>query len=608
MDLDKLRTFLSELDFSSVSEEERDVALLLGQARAAVDALREQRERANFRDRLMQAHAVVERQLRAAIAHALGNLDAGTYLDPTWPGKLDSFEAELQDDARLLIWHELVTPIAYPTSADGEGAVLHAPSPSLPAPPPPPTPVSADLIERIRALKPIASSAPRHGAGVWGVDFGTARSKVVFRPRGGFTQAADSVVAWDVPSVLAVEEDGGAIEFGEAAEARRGKQGWKLVTSLKRHIVGRRVDPYRLPPRMTTEGLATLYMAWLCHEALRRADLGASPMDLPMNLSMPLVDASVANDGLRAPFVEGPRTYDIWLSYALRAAQLIALTFGREEFPSSQTVLLDALELWSRQNWESVRRSAATTSEPAAVVGDVNVTELPAGLTMLVDCGAGTTDVSVFWRRGAHVFRVVECSVVVGGDQIDDAIVLRVVREFPGLKDREGDVRTWARAAKRDILEGEASFDPAEFELPGLAFDITAEDVAPGVAALAGGVHTVVARAADQAFAKLLETSLNGAVELSRARELQAVWLIGGSSVVGAVMSSVEAALRGSNVVGASPAPLAPSGLYAAWKPERYRLLAVALGASRPDLARPALLPPDQADVAVGLHHTDKDA
>lgn len=463
----------------------------------------------------------------------------------------------------------------------------------------------AALRARMRALLATAKTPAVQDRGQWGFDFGTARSKVVRRPPGNFNTNTSPARTW--PSVLAYQTDGDGVLFGDEAASKSGVAGWKTVTSLKRYMVGNRVEPKGLPARLSTERLAILYMAWLCHKGLREEGAEASPLSLPVGVSIPLVD-SADPDSLRVPFGQDKHDYQSWMPYAFRAAQLVAATFADEGWPTSQKLLLDALELWWSQSWSDVCRVSGRISEPAAVIGDLDPLHVPEGLVMLVDCGAGTTDVSVFWRRGAEVYNVIERAVVAGGDVIDDDIVYRIGREIPLLLEREGELREWSRRAKPEILvAGTTTFDPEEFNQPDLAFDITRSDLQAGLDKLGRLVEGVVQRAATEALEGLLHSTLREAVDLSKRRRLDAVWLLGGSAIVPEVAAGVERGLKAAALASPGPAPLPHLDPYAAWDAVEYRLHSVALGASRPKLDRPSPLPSEQMG-NFGVSDYDKDA
>lgn len=95
---------------------------------------------------------------------------------------------------------------------------------------------------------------------------------------------------------------------------------------------------------------------------------------------------------------------------------------------------------------------------------------------------------------------------------------------------------------------------------------------------------------------------------LERLRQADRVYLVGGSAALKEVRQAVQASLE-ERQIQATAVDLPKPGRYAAWADDRYRLSAVALGASRPSLEDPAPMPEclDRYG-AIGNHHTDRDA
>jgi hypothetical protein len=474
------------------------------------------------------------------------------------------------------------------------------------------------LEERVRAKVRAASArvkdAAPSGPARWGIDFGTARSKMVLRLGTG-TVVEDSPSTRSVPSIVVVERDGDRILFGErAADVRRDAATWNVCTSMKRFLVGRRIDVSGMPLAMTTERLTVLYIAWLLHSGHATTHATESPCDLLAHLSLPLARSGEnpeLRDTFSAPLTAARIAYRDWLPRAFRLAQLVATTYRDDPWPESVGELLTAVQIWDQMNWAEVRRATHTISEPAAVAGDFEPLNLPAGLTMLVDCGAGTTDVSVFWRNDQHIYKIVEHSAVVGGDVIDEVIEQAVLQRRAGLEPYKSHILNWAREVKPRLLaEGRAELDPElEFDLAGLGTPVrvTLADAKPGVDSLASGVTAVTVEALEGARTALLEAKPRGQRVWPTIADLQRVWFFGGSSAVSEVPLAIDAALERMGVA-ARAAPLPAPNQYAGWAADRYRLLACAVGASRPDLFQPEDLPVEGPNfLAVGNSPYDKD-
>lgn len=541
-----------------------------------------------------------------------------------WVVLVDAAEAATPGFPQLRSWLTALTAIAGGPDEVSPGKPESSSNPAVPegaaASPtgaaPPVRPPSIE--ERVRAKVRAASSRVKDPAPAvaarWGIDFGTARSKMVFRGDGGKV-AEDAPSTRSVPSIVAVERDGDRVYFGErAADVRRDAATWNICTSMKRFLVGKRIDISGMPLAMTTERLTVLYIAWLLHSGHETAPLSDSPCDLLAHLSLPLARSGEhpeLRDLFALPHLASRIAYRDWLPRAFRLAQLVATTYRDDPWPESVSELLTMLQVWDQMDWAEVRRHISTISEPAAVAGDFEPLNLPAGLTMLVDCGAGTTDVSVFWRHDAHIYKIVEHSSVVGGDVIDEVIEQVVLQRRAALEPYKSHILNWAREVKPRLLaEGRAELDPElEFDLAGLGTPVrvTLADAKPGIDSLASGVASVTREALKAARDALLQAKPRGQKVWPTIADLQRVWYFGGSSAVPEVPLAVDAALTAMGVV-ARAAPLPAPNQYSGWAPERYRLLACAVGASRPDLFQPEDLPLEGVNpVAIGNSPYDKD-
>lgn len=456
--------------------------------------------------------------------------------------------------------------------------------------------------------------------GQWGVDFGTAWSKVAFRERSGAVpeQAATTT---RLPSIVAVERGGDRILFGEAAsKMRQEAKAWNISTSLKRLLVGVRIDPPGMPNNMTTERMAVLYLAWALHHCASAG--GGDSVLRPVQVSLPVVKTG-ANPELRQFFAGGPVAprvwYREWMQRAVRLAQLIALTFAGRKWPESVRELLTVLECWDRRAWNQVATHSVALSEPAAVINDCRLAAcLPDGITVLVDCGAGTTDVSVFLNLYDGFSVIAESSAVVGGDTLDTAITGAVLQLFPRLEEYRGNIQAWAREAKPELLaRKQISFDP-EVDLRGTGSQggvsraITLSMIESGLDHLRSGVERVVATAIDKADAVLGSAKPHGDETWPRLNRRQhsalaQVWYCGGSAAVAGVPASIAKAFasKGIEVV---PVLLPVPGDYSSWSPSNYLEKACAVGVSRPSAQVPHAVLPDAIDHVVGVPDGDKDA
>lgn len=534
-----------------------------------------------------------------------------------WRLLVDGAESTSSGFAQVHAWITALQTIV------GDRAGMPGPPTNTEAPAPPSanaetveTEKPPTLVERCRSL---VKDAERHltrtedaGGARWGVDFGTAWSKAAVRSADGVVaEHTNTTQSW--PSVVAVQRDGDLVHFGqEARDVSRDATGWNVCTSIKRFLVGQRIEIGGMRAEMTTEKIAVLYIAWLIHSNHVAAGDELSPLSLKAHLSLPLAPVGSTQE-LRQYFAGGPsapkQRYSDWLVRAFRMAQLIALTYLEKEWPKSVSELLTVLHIWDQKDWEKVQRQVGKISEPAAVVGDFEPHTLPEGLTLLVDCGAGTTDVSVFCRRGEEVYRVVEHSAVVGGDTVDVAIVKAVLDKLPGLSSYRSSISQWARDAKPELLtSGSVEFDPdtvlnVRNELP---IRVGVEDVQAGLDRLGNEVDEVVSRAILEAVKVLGEAQPRHKAPWPRVSELKQAWFSGGSSAVAQVPQAINAALKSHGVKVTSSLLKAPTA-YSGWNEERYRTMSCAVGASRRELLRPQALPGASISNSANLDW-DKDA
>lgn len=535
-----------------------------------------------------------------------------------WTVLIDAAESAVSGMPQVRAWLEALMAII----GDGAGVAEQptaAKEPEVPtaqapaAAPPKPVTLEERCRSLVRAAAMHVAEAVDAGGARWGVDFGTAWSKTALRRSDGVVEEL-AQTSRSLPSIVAVERHGDRILFGErAAEVSRVAETWNVSTSIKRFLVGKRIDVTGMPNEMTTERLAVLYVAWLIHSGHGVAGDGLSPCSLTAHLSLPLArvgDKPQLRDFFAGGIMAPKQYYRDWLQRAFRMAQLLAVTYQGEDWPESVSELLTVLQLWDRYEWGKVRRPAGVISEPAAVVGDFEPLTLPEGLTMLVDCGAGTTDVSVFWRRDERVFRVIEHSAVIGGDTIDTSIEAAVLHRHPELSEFRSNIIKWARDAKPDLLaNGAIDFDPEiVLNVRGmLPSRIGVADVQSGLDELRKGVEGVVDAAVRAAEDALIEARPSGVTQWPQMPELQRAWYSGGSSVVQAVPRAIDATL-GKRHVRIGSSLLDPPPSYSAWSADRYRTMSCAAGASRRELLRPEDLQQHQPSFDGALSPWDKDA
>lgn len=553
-----------------------------------------------YRDR----EGAMLRPLFDAAVVAVGAADSPEQI-AGWTVLVEQAERAVAGLAQVRAWIAVLEAIAAGTQAEvavsaGPAAVVSTSVPLAQGAPPAPRPQTME--DRVRSMVRAASPHIHESLNVsshWGIDFGTARSKVVLRASNGSVEEGAATTR-SLPSVVVVERDGDGMLFGQQAMEVRGDGGrWNVCTSMKRYLVGQRIDVAGMPTEMTTERLTILYIAWLVHAAHRDATLVDSPCDLHVNLSVPLArsgDVPQLRDVFSVGYMDRRLAYRDWLPRAFRLAQLIASTYRDSGWPTSVSELLYALRTWDQMEWPVLQRTTGIISEPAAVAGDFEPLNLPAGLSMLIDCGAGTTDVSIFWRRDDRLFRIVEHSAVVGGDVIDAAIEGAVLKKRPSLLPYRSHIMNWAREAKLTLLSGgSVDFDPVtELDLDGqVAVGVTLADAAAGVGELAIGVSAVVDAALVAASSALIDAQPRGETKWPSVENMASVSYLGGSSGVNDVPRAIEKTLRKHGIT-CGALPLVPPNQYAGWNPERYRLMACAAGASRRELLRPEDLPPDR--------------
>ena len=414
----------------------------------------------------------------------------------------------------------------------------------------------------------------------WGLDYGTAQSKLVLRHEGRSADedGPNNILA---PSVVALRGKD-LILFGEKAAAAIGES-WTKTTSLKRLLIGKRMDQPKADHRLTTEGLTILYLAWMLHRAAQRLqsfDVIASPF----GMSYPVAPSST-QPKLRAPLRDPFNTVDLlyheWLPLALRSAQLIAIALEDVVWPEDQGTLVDLLAVVNHDCRYAELEGGVqpeTMSEPVAAMRGYPPPQLRPGFTMVVDAGAGTTDVSVFWSDGSSCSLVAESSTLAGGDTLDAAVAaavaVRLGESEEAIRNGHGLVlREWKHKL---LAEQRVDIDPEELGRKGLNFTVRADDplIVEGLRGLSLEGGQLVAKVCG-----LAEES----IRLQNGSEMRPgfakVWMLGGSAVVKAVVQGVAGGLEDAGFAGVPRLmPLPPE--YATWDPRQYAVRAVAMGAA----------------------------
>lgn len=175
--------------------------------------------------------------------------------------------------------------------------------------------------------------------------------------------------------------------------------------------------------------------------------------------------------------------------------------------------------------------------------------------------------------------------------------------------ERRAALMHWAREAKPQLISnGAVDFDPnVEIQARGLvAQTVRAPDVREGFDRFAGRIGEVISRTLGDG-GRALAAADTGIRPWPNVLKLSRAWYLGGSSAVPSVRDAIAGALLAYEAQ-AEVEPLAVPDQYAAWDPMRYRLMACALGASRPELLRPEDLPPRRGPLGSPLSDYDKDA
>lgn len=264
---------------------------------------------------------------------------------------------------------------------------------------------------------PACSNNHTRGAGktiVIGFDFGTHSTKVVVRERGrvegfiaSFDDACDGYPQLASPSLVRCEND--RLYFG--AEALR-RTGGDLFRSLKVNLLAG-VDAGRFASfPLDSSTLVAAYLAW-AFQKLRRSLPQYADSRVFLNLAAPM------------SHVERPQLRDKYLRI-LQAAWM--LSFGDGECEVDQGVALGE----ARNVIEGLFKSPLEGPEsrrfevlPETIAPVVSLSLDPwmaPGMYMIVDAGAGTTEMAVFHAGGAGADQRVLCyydeTMLLGGNDL----------------------------------------------------------------------------------------------------------------------------------------------------------------------------------------------
>ena len=279
-----------------------------------------------------------------------------------------------------------------------------------------------------------------------GVDFGTSSTKVVVRDiyadRGHVLAHKDHIAAFGPfcwPSTIAVAE--GKLHFGVPAERLRGTRAlrsFKICVGCRcgifsvRHCRNRTcLDHGRKPGvfelvrgvMFAAEELATLYLANLLgdvHEVMATSKAFHGNLSVSYNLSAPL--DHVESEAARTAFER-----------IIYAAHLLSGGVPQGIDAPRARDLLDKLRPQIREMPEPSQRTTFVTPEThAAMVGHIYSGSAEPGRYMIVDVGAGTTDVSLFNYSHSGIAYYSAMSKLLGGDDIDVAIAGLVSSEAAG--------------------------------------------------------------------------------------------------------------------------------------------------------------------------------
>ncbi len=465
-----------------------------------------------------------------------------------------------------------------------------------------------------------------------GVDFGTSRSKIVARSTNDESIIGETFRNADdcVPSALAFSYQTGALRFGQDAIAEwlREPGAWLFQRSLKRVLLDGRVDNIsKIDPRLTTGHAAVFTFAGLmlsAHERLRAAGvyLTGGPW-LPTNLATPVIHPYKELQPFWGHTMNKTVNYPTYLRYLTVAGSALAVALDGAALDSWEP-LLDAF-YWLKTHIqpttvEMTRQGRFTDiTEPMGAIADFSARELGAGLHLVVDSGAGTTDWELIAVGDQTSCSLARHSAKFGGDDVD-AVMLNLVKEddvFPAA------AHSWLPLVQHQLNElkpsliASRSVDYTPLGIPGVSFPQTIglewSDVLHQLSSHQSNItqmlHSSFSRA-DQARSDSWENLSKQGFDPQSLARVSHVWLLGGNAGSPILHNALKNALSISGNSKASidllPVPLVEKNA-GRLNPERFRLAAVATGASRNDHPSPGAIKKDHA-LPTGIGPDDKDS
>lgn len=335
------------------------------------------------------------------------------------------------------------------TNANGReiGSVAISTAPPATSAPAPNGQIEKAIIGQQRPTAPPPKTAPRGGRTtiIVGLDYGTHSTKILYRKRGEdrarvLQLGAPSVgyPQFAVPSLVLLRD--GRLWFG--SDALKSGDG-SLYRSLKVRLLGpdaeRDLEPYPAGP--CPDHLVALFLAWTLqrtHEWL--SDQFTDP-DVRVNLAAPM--DHLENETLKIRYL-----------HIVQAAWNLA--FGAGAVPVGQGVLLSDVEGRLRQEFDAQvipaeERKFDVLPETIAPIVSMSLDpRMAPGTHMIVDVGAGTTEISVNYvgERGAdHRIRCYrDETILLGGDRLQRIARLSQERQMPARADL---VNEFTKAVKR---------------------------------------------------------------------------------------------------------------------------------------------------------------
>lgn len=500
-----------------------------------------------------------------------------------------------------------------------------APPPPVFAPVPGPRADRASQAEKRMKDVLVALAIPQMSPSIrLGIDFGTSQSKIIARESVGEQVRADLMdVGESFPSAIAFGLKDGSVHFGEKALAAytRDPRSYNLQKSLKRMLLaGKARGIAEVGPTMTTSLAAALGFTWLYGQAFQAAvDGNTGALWLDTHLTTPVTGP----ESQIPPFWRNPpcsevTSYPDYLRYLAVAGAAVFSAF-EGELPSCWREFVQPFQriaLLPEKLMNDALRACrvASTIEPMAALLEHTAAELGNGWHLVVDSGAGTTDWAVILIHGGQRHVLSKGCLSFGGDDIDALMMAKVRAEIGPEVGRGFDTRILMAMAdlKPELFStGFVDFNPA-ISLPDAAgtlpVQIESKEILallqPQLRALTDGIRRSIAEA-DLRTPEARERLKRDGIPVYREKDLQGVWLVGGTTAVPAIVDAVKASVPGAKV---DLLRLPVSEDVAARKDAaRFRISAVAMGASRSTLPPSELLPQDTS-MEGGLVHTDKDA